>query len=197
MLRGKSFRYIRYVVEKIRELYEKNRVFPTNILDFIKDEMRYKGMVTYLEIAKATGVYKFISPKKLDEDRLFDFAAVASRYSQRTFERMCRSAASKLERMYTRPPAYDHSDYAKMYELDRYLDTSTLRSYAFSLEKCPDKYHELEIQALMKLESGADRKDVRDWMISRIESLPSWTLIPDVPHDFKVEDFIITEYEIA
>lgn len=195
MLRGKSYRFIRYVVEKIRELYEKNRVFPSNIMEFIRDEIRHKAMVAYLEIAKATGIYKFISPKKLDVDRLFDFAAVASRYSQRTFKAMCKTAIAKLEQMYTRPPAYDHSDYAKVHELDLYLDTLTLRNLAFSLKKCPEKYHELEIQALIKLEGGMDRKKLRDWMVDQIEKLPSWTLIPDIPPDFKVEEFIVAEFQ--
>ncbi|MEI4927388.1 hypothetical protein Q8G50_33265, partial [Klebsiella pneumoniae] len=39
LLRGKSYKYMAYVVRKIRELYEKNRIFPNDIMDFIKDEL--------------------------------------------------------------------------------------------------------------------------------------------------------------
>ena len=191
MLRGKSFRYIRYVVEKIRELYEKNRTFPTDILEFIKDEMRHKGMVTYLEIAKNNGIYKFICPSKLDEERLFEFAAVASNFSQRVFGKMCKNVLPVLEQRYSRPAAYDHSDYAKKHVLDKYIDTLTLRNYAYSLKKCPFSYHELEHQATIRLDSGEEPRDVRLWMLKRIETLPSWSLVPDLPPDFKVEDFII------
>ncbi|MCM3130149.1 hypothetical protein M3625_20835 [Paenibacillus sp. MER 78] len=197
MLRGKSFKYIRYVVEKIRELYEKNRIFPTNILDFIQDELRHKGMVAYLEIAKATGVYKFISPRKLEKGRLFEFASAVSHHSLRSFERMCRKSIAKLEQNYTRPAAYDHTDYANFSDLDHYIDTVTLRSYAFSLEKCPNKYQDIEIQALIKVENGTDPYEVRKWMQNQIEKLPSWTLIPDVPHDFKVEEFILKNIQLA
>jgi hypothetical protein len=197
ILRGKSFRFIRYVVEKLRELYLKNRVFPENVMDFIQDEIRHKGMIAYLEVAKSTGVYKFISPKKLDQDRLFEFASWASHFGLRSFERICRRAAAKLDQMYTLPPAHDHSDYASVHELDRYLDTFTLRNYAFRLQKCPDKYKDLEIQALVKIENGVNRDEVRSWMIRQIEALPAWSLIPDTPQDFRVEEYIIEECEIA
>src|SRR5690606_9596168 len=103
LLRRKSYKYITYVVEKIRELYEKNLVFPSNIMDFIRDELRHKGMVTYLEIAKKTGVYRFISPRKLDETRLFEFASAVSKYSQRQFYLLCSRSLRMLEETFTRP----------------------------------------------------------------------------------------------
>ncbi|RRJ54989.1 hypothetical protein EHV15_36080 [Paenibacillus oralis] len=197
LLRGKSHKYMAYVVDKIRELYEKNRVFPSDIIDFIKDELRHKAMVTYLEIAKQTGVYKFISPKKLDESRLFEFASAASFYNQRQFAAICLKSLSRLERNYTRPPAYDHRDYAKSVELGHYLDTLTIRKYAFSLEKCPERYHELEIQALVRIEQGNNREEVREWLFKKIDLLPKWTLVPDVPLNFKLEEYLLTVHSIA
>ncbi|WP_175537553.1 hypothetical protein, partial [Mycobacterium tuberculosis] len=111
--------------------------------------------------------------------------------------RMCRKSIAKLEQNYTRPAAYDHTDYANFSDLDHYIDTVTLRSYAFSLEKCPNKYQDIEIQALIKVENGTDPYEVRKWMQNQIEKLPSWTLIPDVPHDFKVEEFILKNIQLA
>lgn len=197
LLRGKSYKYISYVVEKIREAYEKNRVFPNDIMDFIKDELRHKGMVIYLEIAKRTGIYKFISPRKLDEGRLFEFASAASNYSQREFTRMCMDSYNELEINYTRPPAYDHRDYGHTCNLDHYLDTVTLRNYALSLKKCPDLYRDLEIEAMLRIEKGQKREEVREWLFKKIDLLPTWTLLPDVPLDFKVEEYIITTNKSA
>ncbi|MGV2885899.1 hypothetical protein [Paenibacillus taichungensis] len=197
LLRGKSYKYVAYVVEKIRELYDKNRVFPNDIMNFIKDELRHKAMVAYLEIAKNTGVYKFISPKKLDESRLFEFASAASLFSQRRFTLMCLKSLRGLEQTFTRPPAYDSRDYAKSMELNDYLDTITTRNYAFSLEKCPERYHELEVQALLRIEKGDSREEVRDWLFKQVDLLPKWTLVPDVPLDFKLEEYILTARSIA
>lgn len=191
LLRGKSYKYMAYVVGKIRELYEKNRIFPNDIMDFIKDELRHKGMIAYLEIAKKTGVYKFISPKKLDDTRLYEFASAASSYSQRQFTFMCLKSLKVLEQNFTRPPAYDHRDYAYSSKLENYLDTLTMRNYAFSLKKCPEHYHELELQALLRLEQGESREEVRDWIFRKIDLLPNWTLIPDVPLDFRLEDYVL------
>lgn len=190
LLRGKSYKFMAYVVEKIREIYEKNRVFPNEIVDFVKDEIRHKAMITYLEIAKRTGVYKFISPRKFDDTRLFEFASAASFFSQRKFTSMCLKSLRGLEMNFTRPPAKDHRDYAKSRELESSLDTLTIRDYAFSLKKCPEHYHELEIQALLRLKQGHKRVEVRDWLFKKIELLPKWTLIPDVPPDFKLEEYI-------
>lgn len=191
LLRRKSYKYITYVVEKIRELYEKNLVFPSNIMDFIRDELRHKGMVTYLEIAKKTGVYRFISPRKLDETRLFEFASAVSKYSQRQFYLLCSRSLRMLEETFTRPPAFDYRDYAKSLELERYLDTITLRNYAYSSKKCPESYHQLEILALLRIEQGSSREEVRDWLFKQIDFLPRWTLVPDVPINFKLEEYLL------
>jgi len=192
LLRNKSHKYMSYVVEKIRELYEKNRVFPTDIMDFIKHELRHKIMVSYLEIAKRTGLYKFISPRKLDEDRLFEFASAASEFNQRQFTAVCLKTLRELEINYTRPPACDYRDYARSRELGEYLDTSTIRNHAYIMKKCPDSYQELELQALLRIQKGYTREDVREWIFNKIKLLPKWTLVPDVPLDFKVEDHFIT-----
>lgn len=197
LLRGKSYKYMVYVIEKIRELYEKNRMFPINIMEFIRDEMRHKGMVTYLEIAKQTGVYKFICPRKLDENRLYEFAAAASMFSQREFTKLCLASVRSLEGSYTRPPAFSLYDYTQSNELQYYLDAVTMRNHAFSLRKCPDKYKELEIQALIRLENEYETRAVREWMINKIEMLPAWTTIPDVPLDFKLEHHILTKEHTA
>ncbi|MBY0217958.1 hypothetical protein [Paenibacillus illinoisensis] len=197
LLRGKSYKYMAYVIEKIRELYEKNRMFPTDIMEFIRDEMRHKGMVTYLEIAKQTGVYKFICPRKLDENRLYEFAAAASMFSQREFAKLCLASVRPLETSYTRPPAFSHHDYAQSKDLEYYLDAVTMRTHAFTLRKCPTNYKELEIQARIRLENEHEPRAVREWMINKIEILPSWTTIPDVPLDFKLEDHILTKEHTA
>lgn len=195
-LKGKGYKMIKYVVAKLREAYEKNRVYPENILDLISTELKSRIMVDYLEIAKRTGIYKFISPNRFDDNRLYEFASAASKYTKKEFISLCNQARRTLEQHFTAPPVDSLSSYAQSHMLGDLIDINTVRRYALDLNKDPEAYKSIEFQAEHMAENRSIT-DLRAWMIRQIELLPRWELKVDIPSAFKVEEFVTKKIAVS
>ncbi|WP_163860402.1 hypothetical protein [Paenibacillus elgii] len=194
LLRDKSRAYIRFVVDKIKVLYERHRIFPDHILEYIQQELRSKTLITILDIAKKTGVHDFITAgcgESVRDDRLATFASAVSHLDINTFRSLCKRAATILKKEHTRPPAKSEAVYITVRTLERVLDMSNLRSRAFMLQKDPDAYRFLEYAAETKLQKGQDKRSVRQWLLREIEKLPHWMLIPDPPKHFSLEQYLL------
>lgn len=193
-LKNKSRRFIKYIVEKIREVYELERKFPADIINLIAFELKHKTMSEIIDISKRTGIYKFISPRKYDENRLFEFASAASSYGKREFEKLCKSAFPVLEKHFTIVPAHHTKQYEYSNLLHLFIDAETLRSDALLQQKSPEAYKRLEAYAEDKLEKDKeDPMTVRKWIQGQIDLLPKWTNIADIPIGFKIEDYILNK----
>ncbi|WP_282936024.1 hypothetical protein [Paenibacillus sp. RC67] len=196
LMKKKSYSFIRYVLLKIKDLHSKHLVFPSDIIRFIREEVKNKGMAVYLDIAKKTGVYSFIAPKSTDElgHRLSEFTAAMSRFDLNTFRNLCKSALPILNRQYTRMPVLSPVVYKRANEqLERLMGRSSaeeIHSYAYKMQVDLHEYRMFEDIALQKLHREAPN-EVKQWMLSEIRKLPKWEPVPDVPFNFNVEDLLL------
>ncbi|MCS7462927.1 hypothetical protein N0M98_22635 [Paenibacillus doosanensis] len=196
LMKKKSLSFIRYVLLKIKDLYRKHRIFPLDLLQFVKDEVRNQGIALYLDIARKTGLYPFIAPRGRDEigKRSYEFAAAVSRFDLKSFRTMCKTALPILNRDYTSAPVHSPAAYRRANEaLEQRVgrqEAGDIRAYAYKMQADPDEYRVIEEYALKKFRQESPSA-VMQWMLTRIAQLPKWKRAPDVPHGFKLEHFLV------
>jgi hypothetical protein len=125
MLKDKNNSYIRFVLNRVREIYNEYVFFPENILDFIKNEIQDKALTTLLAITKETGVYNFLVPYRKDHQTRFNqFAKRMTGIDKTAFRKMCKAAARRLFKDYGIAPAFGAASYAKVFSLNSRLNIS-------------------------------------------------------------------------
>lgn len=196
LMKKKSSSFIRYVLHKIKELHGKHFIFPSDIVRFVKEEIRHQGMSLYLDIAKQTGVYRFIAPRSTDDraKRSFEFASAMSLFDLNSFRKLCKAALPILQKDYARTPIHGPVAYKRANgTLERRMGDAAaaeIHAYAYRLQVDPYEYRTIEDLALQKLHEEAPAA-VKQWILNQLRHAPKWEWIPDVPLGFKLEDFLV------
>lgn len=208
ILKNHGYRIIRYALYQIKKFYDEHARFPADIVQFIKNEVRTKTESSVISAACKMGVVDFITPldgKVSRKDREFEFASSLSRYpiGIRQIEKMFALALPALKDAFGQPAdvlrrSFYGIDHETMLEGDLGKVVTVARSSAYRLKKNPRLYNELEKNIveiyLHEHQDGIDFSPFAEWAIRQVEELPAIEMVPVVPYDFKLEEFIVQRY---
>ncbi|WP_156289547.1 hypothetical protein [Oceanobacillus salinisoli] len=192
---------MRHVVQRIKNFVEDHQRFPRHMLEFLKQETRFKQEADYLHITYTTNVYPYIAPYLKGEERHrreFDFVSFASRYSQKSIKQACEKALPRLKFLYSRDvyEVLSKNDYYISPLLSQLKGIEVVRNLAYKRKVDWYAYQRLEEYIEKQLNDQIvfdqeDEKRIINLLLEEIEKLPVVEIVPDVPEDFKLEHFLI------
>ncbi|WP_027416575.1 hypothetical protein [Aneurinibacillus terranovensis] len=194
VLKRSGARVIRYAIDRLKEFFAEKGVLPSNIVGFVKNEVKLKTKAAILGIVRKHKLQSFVVPhcqsrtEKLNRED--EFASVLSHLPLQTLERICRVASRHLHAGFTRPSStVSYRDYSMPTGIER-PEIIAIRHYAFLQKKDPQEYILLEMQAAKKARE-MDSVMFREWMMDQVNDLPNINSIPAVERDFKLEQYIL------
>ncbi|MGG4145679.1 hypothetical protein ABEW34_21520 [Paenibacillus algorifonticola] len=186
LLKNKSETAIKYVMARIRE-FSLQGDYPETMLNDIRLEIVDKSTAALLNIAKDTGVIRYVQNRS-------EFVSKLKGLAKAGFRKLCKGALIELERNFARPAAYGSLDYRKpnleTEELESVIDLECYRAKAFRMERDPASFIDLVQDAYYKWLNGLSPSDVAHWIAWELDKLPQWTPIPDPPRHFCVATFL-------
>ncbi|MFC5449143.1 hypothetical protein ACFPOG_12795 [Paenibacillus aestuarii] len=209
ILKNQGYRVIRHAIYQIKKFFDETNRLPADFVKFIEKEIRSKTLSSVMSAACKMGVVDFIAPIQNTEERKnreFDFASSLSRHhiGVRKIEKMFAMALPLLKELYGRP-AIEHlalTDYRVSYpallEIELGQVVNLARVKALKSNKHPRHYVALEENAVdvyhRELRDGIDFRDYSEWFLREVEKLPEIEIVPVLPLDFKLEDFIVQKF---
>lgn len=200
-MKNYGYRVIRFAIHRLRKYVDTYFKFPSDIIQFLLKEVRSKTEAIMIDIAVKTNIIDYITAGTKGEAskiREYEFASKMSWYGPKAVERACKKALKSLKKLYSGPPKeiLTVGDYAAHPMLDRIDGMEIVRRAAWRNQKNLRAYTQLEQKAVniyqTQIVNGTlDYKMFIDWMLSRVYKLPVMDLVPNLPTDFKLEDYLI------
>ncbi|MED0677704.1 hypothetical protein ABEV55_19265 [Aneurinibacillus thermoaerophilus] len=191
-----SARVIQYVAKRLKEFYENHGKLPEHIVAFVKKEIRNRTRATILGTIYKYQLDRFVAPyaKSIAEhyEKEDTLVSTLSAFGYRAIEKACKAASRMLYAHYTKPAVSNVT--IDLYNLSSGLhtwkDITAIRYYAYYHRKDPSKYVQLELEAAKKY-NYLGSQDLKEWMFARIDELPTIENMPAVPHNFKLEEYLL------
>ncbi|MDP5276089.1 hypothetical protein [Chengkuizengella axinellae] len=206
ILKNYGYKVIRYAVYQLKKFVDDHVRFPGNVVEFILKEVRNKTQAVIVDIAVKTKVADYINPelnKTKRKYREWEFSSNLSYYGVKAIESSCKAALPLLKEKFGKPAkahlkVNDYTFDIRLNDKDIY-GFELVRQTAHRYLKDLRTYSELEYEAAeryieQKNRGGFKQKTFIKEMLEQVHKLPSIEIVPVIPEDFKLEDFLVQNF---
>lgn len=191
LVKRKSQSYIFVVLRYLKSLYQEHRYFPDDIVAYVHKELQDQWTSSILTLVQQTGLYEYLIPNDAEkQSRIHSFVQAVRHVPAAKLRELFRKSYRILNDLYTRPPVWNEWDYVRLVDWPESVRIDLIRKTAYNLRKDTDAYFQMERKAERLLVSGTPPLEVDAWLRKKVLRLPEWKPVPDVPIDFRLEQFL-------